>query len=1114
MKLDSTNPVYQSIRGDHALYAKPNLTVEWNLNRYFAVVAENGPGAEEYDYDVEIFPIESLIEPNRPTKGIVKARVGEAMIANNYTSEGQTVRFYLADRDDIYKYWCSPMETDALGNMPTWTDFMAAEEDYAGDAVLSSVDWATESVCQPRIEYGQVVKSNKVVVGFENTWATPSAFTVSIRTTESGAWTTIATNPIINNDGTVTLYYDGTNWVDVKPANLVNPPVADVAAIRVSVTAMSGGIDVDGNPTFYTNSDSSGTGYTQTPTDGSNSFCNVIEISARREEDLSPWLISVDDTQDLGESSPITPIGTISSNVATINLSNIDGHFSVEDNPSYDQILDANAQFTLWHVYYSDISMDVEVGRVQAFRMFSDGIWSGQRGMEISVSVTDASKFLKEIKALPTMFEEMPVEQIVWRICDQIGFVDYDVVTRTTAVPTTVKYWWTDGEATVWELFNDLAVGTQTAIFFNHEGRLQVVNREAAYDALATPVWDIYGTKALDVNGDEVPYPAGVLPDMINGTPTDEMQANKVTITYQKTDISEWNNGHPKLDIVWEPGETTTLRAAPLIKTLELADTYFWVTSEMAEIWPYEGLVNIEGEIIRFKGKQFVYYEGTTRKTVVVNDADEYKLYNEKAEPTYKMKNHFSGAIKIEERGEWNSEKQLHSVDAAGYSVRSLRNGTRRVGVAGFKHNRKESTVSLFTNAKRFKTNDMLIATKGTATDQGWRFMGTRIRFKKEGRKDQRAGIVFGNSDNDEAGYYIEVMPTAKISPKERGKRNEVIFYTRETNGAQKRHTGKGDRAAIVENRWFDIDVAFSLQGNDHKIKIWLNGKMIVDKLITGADKAAFNGRFGMFVRGNSHAEFEYLYGIQNPNTIPDDDVSFFDIVEGGYRAAQWDREWVYDWRNVKRRKKKRSGRARRRFNNRFFDEFGPIVHEIREYDVKFEPAPVTESRLFLTNDSKATTIEYRSGPFGAGFDIANTARVNAVLSGEDAAFAAGSGDSVEQVFSVVGRVVTQEETEEKVIENKEMIRRRGIIETEISSPWIQSEAAATRLGEWIESRWSLGSEQIEVTLFGNPLLELTDVVTVTNSLMDLNGEKYYVFGIQSSFKQGLETTVTLRKVV
>lgn len=1093
------------IRGEHAVYAKPYLVAEWNLNRYYPVTAGNinSTFEEDYGYDVELFPIESLIDSNRPTKGIVKARVGEATIADNYRSERQSTRFYMADRDDQYKYWCSPMESDVNGMMPLFnsTNF----PDTTGQDSITSV--------RPFIQYDRVVQSNKIVIGFENTWASPIDFTVYIQETVGGAWVNIALNPTILDNGRVELYNISTGWTSTLNVPLADTVMTGVAGIKVEVRQLGGGFDSDGNATFYRSPNGTGTGYVDVATDGSNSFCNIIEISARREEDLSPWLMGVSDTFDAGEESEITPIGTISANVATVSLSNADFKFNSLKNPDYDQLLDVNVEFRLQYVYYTDIDMVSEIDRVDQFKMYSDSTWDGQMGMEVSVSVTDASRFLQELKPRPTLYENLPVEQIVWRICDQIGFTEYDVKTVTTSVPTNIPYWWTDGEATAWELFNELAVGTQTAIFFDGNGRLQIRNQDAAYNAADIPVWDLYGTP---VDG-QTTYPAGVLPDVESMSQIGVQQSNKITVTYQTTDISEWNNGHPKLDVIWEPeDDSTVLRAADLRRDLQSADQFFWLTPEAAKIWPYSGIVNIEGELIRYAGKHFVYYVNGVRNVATVNDSDEYDKYNNMSGVMERSKNHFTGGLKITERGVWNSEEKVHNVEANGYWVRNVRDGVRRTDVAGFRHNKRDSTVSLRTFPKRYDGNDMLIATRGSQGDTPFYFLGTRMRFVKDGRKNQRAGIVFANSDADEAGYYIEVMATNKITPKQRGGRNEIIFYTREANGTQKQHIGKGDRAAVVEGRWFDLDVSFEVLGNgDHRIRCWFNGRLMFDKTVSGTDKTPFyGGRFGMFVRGDTHAEYEYLYGLNRTDEIPADDVSFFDIVDGGYRSAQWDREWVYRWGRTSRRKRKRTGRERQRFNRMFFDEFGPIVHEVRELEVKFEPAPVTESRLFMTNTSQVACTEYRSDPFSATFVLANTSRVNAVVNGEDTLQFAGSGDSIDQVLAVIGRVVTQQEAKEHIVENKEMIRRRGLIESEINSPWIQSEAAAKRLGEWIEAHWSLGAETYDVVIFGNPLIEVGDVVTLTHTDNGLNGEKFFVLAARTEFSQGIKTTLTLRKVV
>jgi hypothetical protein len=130
-------------------------------------------------------------------------------------------------------------------------------------------------------------------------------------------------------------------------------------------------------------------------------------------------------------------------------------------------------------------------------------------------------------------------------------------------------------------------------------------------------------------------------------------------------------------------------------------------------------------------------------------------------------------------------------------------------------------------------------------------------------------------------------------------------------------------------------------------------------------------------------------------------------------------------------------------------------------------------------------------------------------LSGEDSLTAGGAGVINHKMF-VYGRPVIQKDAQKVVKTDDWAIRRRGTIEVEYDSPWIQNESEANRFGDWLTTHWTRGDSTLDAEIFGNPLLELCDVVQVTyNNIND----KYYVVGIENSFDQGLTTNVTLRRV-
>lgn len=1053
--------VRDAIRSEYSITAIPRLTVEWNLNAYANTVVDNIPAEADEGYDIEMFPIESIVKANRPTAGVMKARVGEAKVADPYSQydgKARSARYYLASVDDTYKYWTSPVQTNGSGVFPTHTD--------------------GESKVRPYVTYTDGVKTNRIVIGFEDTWAQPKDFLVRVKTTPTGAWTTVSTNPVINSKGQAIINYNGTSW---SVANTPGTATTTIYGIQVRVDSLRGVLGGSIGGTY--------------------SYLSLIEISARRVHDLSDRLISVSDTFDMAEKSFIYPVGTITSNTASVNLFNGDGELNSDSTDSaYAGLLEPNAVFNLEYIY----TIGTTSYSVQQFKMYA-GSWAGQRSDNVSVDCTDYSKFFQEVKPRATAYQNLSAPEIIWRICDSIGFVDYEIQRNDLTTEHKIPIWWCDGELTAWELFDEIAKATQTAIYFDGNGKLQVRTRDAAFNKNAATSWTLRGT---DTSTD--------LADIVTIDQSDELSSNKVKITYKKTDIDPVINGQSKTQILWEPEGTVALRACPLFKDLTIGDTFISLAPDEAKIWPFEGMMNVQGELIKYKGKQFVYYEAGTRKYATVESQEEMEKFNNKTAADSRYQNHYTGNLKIEERGVWNSTEANHKVDVTGYSVRNIINGNRNTDVSGFNHDKKESRVVL-NSGNRYGSNDLLVATRGIEADTGFYYYGVRIKFEKDGaHKHQRAGLLIHNNTNNEDGYYIDLTTSNKLaSGKKRAERKEMELYSRV--GGTWKSIGSGQALAIEEGIDYDIDVQYKAVGSDHQITVWVNGKKCFSETISGANKNPWNGRFGLFSRGDTKASFEYLYAIRREEeTEPSDDFSFLNKIKGGYHGDQLIREWVFRERTVNRRIKKKWPKAKPKFNITYYDEFGPICHEIREYEVDFNIKPAITSRLYMGNDYSAICPEYRADSFSARFYIANTTRSTAIVNGDDTLVYAGQSTAVHPVLAVIGRSITVEDDETVEAKNEEQIRRRGEIETEISSQWIQSKKMAQEIADWIKDHWSIGADEQSVVIFGNPLLEIGDIVVIEYPQLDMTSvtHKYFVVGISNSFDAGLETTLTLRRVV
>lgn len=1057
----TTFEVNKLLKEGIAVKAVPQLIAEWNQNRYAGIATVDNTPTEYDEGDPEYYPVESIADPLRPSKrGIVKARASIEGIVSEYTDRPGDKRYYISSIDDVYKYWSSPVAS----------------------TLISGNNGFTKTV-RPYIVYDALCWTNKLYFLFETSAASPVDYDIDI-TTDGTNWTTVSGDIAPDSNGRVVVYRqaNGTWSTTVYRENPVQ-----IKGVRLKVITIS----------------------------ALNKYLELIEMSARLEQDLTATLISSDSSFDMGTTSFVTPLGGSSSNTASVQLSNIDGRYNnTNDTSLFKGLIDKNIKMTYSIGYDTTPVGGSGMVYVTEYTMFADS-WSGQGEEIATVSMKDASKFLQEIKPPKMLFENMTLGRIVWQLCDIVGFSDYSYEKIDDDKATVVPFFWTDGEKTLWEIFNSLAVTTQSAIYFDEFGILQILTRDKAYN-LGNPIaWELDGLKVGPKQ-----------PDIVDIAQKYDYEANNVTVRYAKTGTSEDKGRTPVMDIVWQPEGTVVLRSSQLKYSMTNSQTNVRITANEASVWPYQGIVEIEGELIRYGSKGYWYYNKSnvlTHKTL--KSSDEKKQVDEElSSATLGFKNYFSGELLDIERGLWNTYPAAHLDDANGYVKRIRSPSTYKTWNAGFVHNKDQSTVSLKTSS-RFKTNTSYVASRGNVNDSSIWYVGTRMRFRGSGYKNGMAGICFNLGSNDK-GYYLELCRTDRL-PGGRKYQHEINFYIKRSNNVIERFgpdKGKGVPFAISPNTWYDIDISIRMEngisGNPgaavgHVIQVSVNGTSKMTFTIPVGEKEALTGRYGLFVRGDTHADFEYLYGNGTTEDLHIDTNSFFDRIRGGIVSGQTDREWIYKWTQSNRMVKKRMARVATRYAQRFFDDFGPICHEVREFDVKFDKYPSIHSNLYFSNDTQIVCPEYKSDPFGAQFILANANRNNAIVNGEDT-LTFGSDNPVEQKLMIYGRTVTKDDEKTIVSKDDDAIRRRGSVETEIQPEWIQTESGAQALADWITHHWANGCDEVEAEIFGNPLLQLGDIVSVNYPQKDFDPvtHRYFIVSIGRSFDAGYETTkLTLRRV-
>jgi hypothetical protein len=1044
--ISASADVLSALKEGLAVIAKPRAVIEWNHNRYTDTTVDNyGHPEASYGFDLDLYPASSVTEPLRPTRGILMGRVNEGMVTSGYSDVPGSYRAYAASVDSKYKYWSSP-DPSSLVNI-------------SGSYSITNA--------QPYVLYASLVSTNKIYLCFENSWAGPAQYTIQI-TTDGSTWTNAGSNIALNSKGVATLYRqaNGTWGTTVYRDNPL-----DIRGIRVNVTNLTRG----------------------------GSYLNVIEMSARLEVDVTPYLIEYEVDNELSAEDFVSPIGNASSNTGTITLSNVDGRFNNDNSGGpYKGLIDANAQITI------DLGIDTTsyggagVTYITQCTMFS-GEWAGNE--QVEVELKDASKFLQEIKPLRLLMQGVTIGQAVWRLLDSIGFNSYSYSKTADDDSTTIDYFWTDSDRTVWDTIQDICRTTQSAVFFDQFGVLQIQTRQAAFDLTKSPAW------TLDYNKNGTKQP-----DIINLDVGSQYEANKVTIKYRPTALATDDSGNPISEIVWQPDDTVVLRCAYLQAAMNATQMYFYITQDQALIWPYDGIANIGGELVKYKGKEYNYLDsnGSWQSKIIYSNDDKTAIDN--TNTNFSWRNFFTGKMIAIERGYDFTTAEQHDIgitqwQAMGGFYGGV-GGAQTYWPGGMQFNPVESALRI-TSSPWFNNEMLYCCPRGNTIDVPPSNVGTRIKFPSSPRgASQSGGMFFFANDAMNSMLCVHITSTQHLAVEGRRSFANELRIMRRTGGTWTSLVGNGVPFNIEQDKWYDLAVTIS--GN--VLSVMLNGSLVLQ---ASDSVIARTNRIGLYALGYSIIDFQYFWAAdQNFSPVMDlDNSSFVDLINGGYVSNQTYQDVAYMTKTATSRRGDKTITYKQKYAQRFLDEFGKTVHEVRPYKVDFEKFPVMYSSLYISNTYQSIVDEYVHNPFGAEFIVANASRKDAVLNGEDT-ITFGADNSVDQKMVITGRTVQQKEERSYEVQDDDAVRARGEIALEIASDWIQTEAAAKALGDWIVAHWAEPADVVQVDIFGNPLLQIGDIVAVNYPIRSMTEatHKYFVLEIKHTWDNGLTTSLKLRR--
>lgn len=261
------------------------------------------------------------------------------------------------------------------------------------------------------------------------------------------------------------------------------------------------------------------------------SVFDLIELSPRLTVDLSSKVEAFGLTKaasDLGNSG--MPVGQLLAGVGSITMFDYDLAFSsINDNSIVKNYLTKNIQFKFYEVV---VNVDGYDYYVPIKTMYSEGFPElNSNDRTVSLTLRDLFFYFESKTAPQILVQEASLSYAVSMLLDSIGFSNYVFKRINAESEPIIPFFFIPPDKTIAEILNEIAVSTQSAMFFDEYNNLVVMTKEYILPAENERNVDLtlYGSKDFEVDG------------QINNKTTNPKLANIIEIASQKDDV--FNDG-------------------------------------------------------------------------------------------------------------------------------------------------------------------------------------------------------------------------------------------------------------------------------------------------------------------------------------------------------------------------------------------------------------------------------------------------------------------------------------------------------------------------------------------------------------------------------------------
>jgi hypothetical protein len=308
----------------------------------------------------------------------------------------------------------------------------------------------------------------------------------------------------------------------------------------------------------------------------------LIELSPRLVADISDRVTSFSlskTASDLGVTG--LPVGQLLASIGNIQIFDYDQSFFPEnENSIVAKYITKNIQFKFYEII-NDVEGDDFYIPIKT--MYADGFpKQSNTDREVSAELRDLFFYFESLTAPELFLTGVSVSSAVSTILDYIGFSNYTFLRNPGESEDIIPYFYVEPEKSLALVLQDIALSTQSAMFFDEFNNFVVASRNYVLPKSEERDLDIVLSGSKDFEKS----------DQIKNQATSEKLANIVDISFQNNEI--FNDGKINYTSKSIQKSFGSIRQASLI---DLEKTWIYKPALLWEVAPNEGTKPMNDEV-------------------------------------------------------------------------------------------------------------------------------------------------------------------------------------------------------------------------------------------------------------------------------------------------------------------------------------------------------------------------------------------------------------------------------------------------------------------------------------------------------------------------------------